>query len=83
MNDLNVSRISLSVHTVAGILAGYVSHVLASSYYAFGAMLAILLVTGYGTEFVLKKKGIKWWMANGGALYIMVWLISWIFLFNM
>lgn len=83
MNDLNVSRISLGIHTVAGIAAGYVSYLLANVLYAFSVMLAILLVAGYATEFALKKKGMKWWMGNGGALYILVWLISWIFLFNM
>ena len=83
MNELNVSRFSLGVHTVAGIVAGYVSYVLANNLYALGAAIVILLVTGYATEFALKKKGMKWWMSNGAVLYILVWLVSWIFLFNM
>jgi hypothetical protein len=82
MNELNVSRISLGVHTIAGIAAGYVSYVLANNLYALGAMIVILLVTGYATEFALKKKGIKWWLSNGALLYVLVWLVSWIFLFN-
>jgi hypothetical protein len=83
MNELNVSKISLGIHTLTGIAAGYVSYVLASNLYAFAAMIAILLVTGYATQFALKKKGIKWWLSNGAVLYILVWLVSWIFLFNM
>ncbi len=83
MNDLNASRTSLGIHTIAGIAAGYLSHVLASSLYAAGVMVVILLVTGYATEFALKKKGIKWWLSNGALLYILVWLVSWLFLFNM
>jgi hypothetical protein len=83
MDDLKVSRISLGIHTVAGIIAGYISYILANNLYAFGAMLVILLVTGYATEFALKKKGIKWWISNGAILYILVWIVSWIFLFNM
>jgi uncharacterized membrane protein YGL010W len=82
MNDLNVSRVSLSIHTIAGIVAGYISYMLADNLYAFGTMIVILIITGYGTEFALKKKSVKWWLSNGGALYILVWLISWIFLFN-
>lgn len=83
MNDLKASKASLGIHTVAGIAAGYVSYILANNLYALGAMILILLVTGYATEFALKKKGIKWWLSNGAVLYILVWLVSWIFLFNM
>jgi F0F1-type ATP synthase assembly protein I len=87
MNELNASRFSLSVHTIAGIIAGYVSYLLNNMFnnklYVFGVMILILLITGYLTEFALKKKGIKWWLSNGAILYIFVWLISWIFLFNM
>ena len=82
MNDLNASRVSLGMHTVAGIISGYVSYVLANNLYALAVMIVILLVTGYATEFALKKKGIKWWLSNGALLYILVWLVSWIFLFN-
>jgi hypothetical protein len=83
MNDLNVSKVSLAIHTIAGIAAGYVSYLLANNLYALAVMIVILLVTGYATEFAFKKKGIKWWMSNGGVLYIFVWLVSWIFLFNL
>jgi hypothetical protein len=83
LNELNISRVSLGIHTVAGIIAGCVSYMLANNLYALGAMLIILFVTGYATEFALKKKGVKWWLSNGAVLYIFVWLISWIFLFNM
>jgi hypothetical protein len=83
MNDLTVSRVSLGIHTAAGIAAGYVSYILASNLYAIGTMIVILLITGYATELTLKKKGIKWWLSNGALLYILVWLVSWLFLFNM
>lgn len=83
MDDLKASRVSLGIHTVAGIAAGYAAHVLADGLYAFGAMVIILLITGYATEFALKKKGIKWWVSNGALLYILIWLVSWTFLFNM
>jgi len=83
MEDLKASKVSLGAHTIAGIAAGYVSYLLANNLYALGAMLIILFITGYATEFALKKKGVKWWMSNGGIMYILVWVVSWIFLFNM
>jgi len=82
MNDLNISRVSIGIHTVLGIAAGYVSILLENALFAFGAAIAILVVTGYATEMVVKKKGIKWWMTNGGVLYILAWIVSWIYLFN-
>ena len=82
MNELNASRISLGVHTITGIAAGYASILLGGALYSLGVAVIILIITGYATEFILKKKGIKWWMMNGGLLYILVWIVTWIYLFN-
>ncbi|NIO23293.1 MAG: hypothetical protein GTN38_04685 [Candidatus Aenigmarchaeota archaeon] len=82
MDDLNISRTSLGIHTILGIVAGYISIWLADVLFAVVAAIVILIVTGYATEFALKKKGIKWWMTNGGVLYILVWIVSWVYLFN-
>ncbi|MEM5871405.1 MAG: hypothetical protein QW051_00870 [Candidatus Aenigmatarchaeota archaeon] len=86
MNELNASRISLSVHTIGGIIAGYISYLLGTvggnKIYAIISMFVILLIIGYATEFALKKKGIKWWLSNGAILYLLVWFVSWILLFN-
>jgi len=38
---------------------------------------------GYITEFIVKKKGISWWMGNGGILYLFFWFISWVFFLNL
>lgn len=83
MEDSSAVKVSLAIHTVAGIIAGYVSLFFEGVLYSVGAALAILIVTGFATEFILKKKGIKWWMTNGGILYILVWLVSWVYFFNL
>lgn len=82
-SELNASRISLGVHIVMGIVAGYFSIFLERALYSLGLAILLLIITGYGTEFILKKKGMKWWMTNGGVLYILVWIVTWIFFFNM
>lgn len=82
-SELNVSRISLGVHIVMGAVAGYLSMFMEGALYSLGLAILILIITGYSTELILKKKGIKWWMSNGGVLYILVWLVAWIFFFNM
>lgn len=83
MNDLNITRTSMGIHTILGIVAGYLSTFFDFLLYSVVLAIVILIITGYATEFALKKKGIKWWMTNGGILYILVWLVSWIYLFNM
>ncbi len=82
-SELNVSRISLGIHVVMGAVAGYLSMFMGMALYSLGLAILILIITGYSTELILKKKGIKWWMSNGGVLYILVWLVAWIFFFNM
>jgi len=82
MNDLNISRTSMGIHTVLGIVVGYISIWIANVLFAVAAAVVILVITGYVTEMVVKKKGIKWWMMNGGLLYILVWIVSWVYLFN-
>ena len=83
LNELNESRVSLGIHVVAGLIAGYTSFFFESALYSVGLAILLLIITGYATEFVLKKKGIKWWLTNGGVLYILVWLVAWIFFFNL
>ncbi|MEE9323564.1 MAG: hypothetical protein V3U72_03385 [Candidatus Aenigmarchaeota archaeon] len=83
LNELNTSRVSLGIHIVMGIVAGQLSMFLGRALYSLGLAILILIITGYATQFILKKKGIKWWLANGGVLYILVWLVSWTFFFNM
>ena len=83
LSELNVSRISLGIHVVMGAVSGYLSMFMGRALYSLGLAILILIITGYSTELILKKKGIKWWMSNGGLLYILVWLVVWIFFFNM
>ncbi len=83
LNELNTSRVSLGIHIVMGAVAGYLSMFMGMALYSLGLAILILIITGYATQFILKKKGIKWWMSNGGVLYILVWLVAWIFFFNM
>jgi membrane glycosyltransferase len=83
MSDLNVTRTSMGIHTVLGIIAGYVSIWLENVLFAAGAAIVILIITGYVTEMIVKKKGIKWWLTNGGVLYLLVWIVSWVYLFNL
>ena len=87
MTDLNASRISLTIHTLAGFGAGYLYFYIENSIFLFLAAIAILFVTGFITEKIVKKDmvkkaGIKWWLGNGALIFILIWLVAWIYFFN-
>ncbi len=81
MSEIKKIRISLIIHTVAAILVGWLSSLL-SIWIAGLTGIVVLLGCGYFSERVTKKKGIKWWFANGIFIYLMFWLISWIVFIN-
>ncbi|MCK4714409.1 MAG: hypothetical protein KAT35_02455, partial [Candidatus Aenigmarchaeota archaeon] len=45
--------------------------------------LAMAWVVGKVVQSVVGQKGIKWLIGNGIFIYVFVWLISWIFFFNL
>lgn len=80
------TRISVLIYVVAGVVVGYISILLAP---VAGNMLTILgglvlaWVTGKVVQAALGKKEIKWLLGNGLVIYLFVWLISWIFFYNL
>ncbi|NOX71566.1 MAG: hypothetical protein GXO64_02605 [Candidatus Micrarchaeota archaeon] len=76
------SKISLVIHSVAGISMGYVSMLIGNPLQAAGVAIGVLVVIGYLVEFLVKKKGMKWWFSNGGFLYILFWIVFWTFFYN-
>ncbi len=83
MNDLNLSRISVGLHVVAGVTAGYLSDYLSNNWLSLTCGVLMLIATGYIAEMVTKKKDMKWWVSNGLILYLLVWFVTWVFLFNL
>ncbi|MFP4046016.1 MAG: hypothetical protein ACLFS3_03075 [Candidatus Aenigmatarchaeota archaeon] len=76
-------RISTSIHTATGVLAGYVSALLASKHYAALAGILILYASKKISERIVEKDETKWWLGNGGIVFLLVWFIVWIFVFNL
>jgi len=82
--ELKAQRIAIAVHVIAGIVAGYVSLFFSRFWYALAPTIIILLVVGFVTQKTFGKgKDRKWWLGNGVAMYIMIWLLSWIVFFNL
>ena len=79
-------RISVLIYTIGAVIVGYAS--MQASPIA-GNMLTIFIglvmawVIGKVVQSVVGQKDIKWLIGNGLFIYIFVWLISWIFFFNL
>jgi len=85
MDELKQTRISMSVHFVVAILMGWLSiEITAMSRSLFAILLGfvVLYFTGFIAQRLTGQKGIKWWLANGLVVYLFVWLITWIVLYN-
>jgi hypothetical protein len=80
------SRISVIIYTAAAIVMGYAS-ILVSPFTGniltifFGLVIAWLV--GKLVQLYLGKKEVKWLLGNGLFIYLFVWLIAWIFFFNL
>jgi preprotein translocase subunit SecY len=86
MTEEYQSRASVLIYTVAAIAVGYASLQVAP---LAGNMLTILIglvlawVVGKLVQVFLGKKDTKWLLGNGIFIYLFVWLVSWIFFFNL
>jgi hypothetical protein len=80
------TRISVMIYVIVGVALGFASLTI-SSY--VGNILTIFLalvlawLTGMAVQQAVGKRDVKWLIGNGLFIYIFVWLISWIFFFNL
>lgn len=81
--DIKHARISVIIHTAAAIVVANISILLANNLFAGVVGIATLVAIGYLLEKFLGKRGFKWWFANGMFIYIFVWLVGWIYFFNL
>lgn len=76
--------ISLVVYLITGILIGYISFLLKNNLLALFSAIVVLVLIKYVLGKILKiQKPFNWFLANGGALYLFIWFITWIILYNL
>jgi hypothetical protein len=80
---------TMIVYIIVGIIVGYLSELGRSLYGATGNYVAIslalifLVITAEVSKKLFKiGKEFKWFLSNGGWIYLLVWFISWIIFFN-
>ncbi len=84
LSETNTQRLSVLVHSMLGAAAGYASLYISRGLYALVFSVLFLLVIGFASSKTFAKgKDNKWWLGNGGAVYLLVWFITWILFFNL
>lgn len=82
IDEIKQIRITLLIHVVTAIAIGWTSNFL-NSWLSFPIGIGGLVAAGYLSEMITKKKGMKFWFANGIFIYFMFWLISWTIFLNL
>lgn len=80
---MNDDKLSVLFHTATGVFGGYLSSLFTSNLYAVAVAFVVLFVSGKVNELLVEKRGLKWWIANGAGIYILVWLMTWVLFFNL
>ena len=77
------------VYILVGIVAGFLSQFVRNMYGESGnyvavslAIILLVIAAELGKKMFKIDKEFKWFLSNGGWLYLFVWLISWIIFFN-
>lgn len=86
MDDLNQSRFSVTLHVATAIAMGWLSFSIQAMFTKWVSVILafiVLGVLGFATQNVAKGKDMKWWLGNGAFIYFMVWIVSWVFFYNM
>lgn len=74
-----------TLHTIAGIIAGYASFKLTNEALAVVVAIIILIVVGNISERLFGKEevgGTKGWFWGGIVPFFFVWIMVWIILYN-
>ena len=77
-------NLSFLIFVLLGIVAGLASFYLVDVWFAVAIVLIGLQVSSFLINFLTKeKKKMGWMMGNGGFIYILLWFIVWMILYNL
>lgn len=79
---MDKEKLSTLIHGLVGAGVGFLSSLLGKVMYIAFAAVIILYVTGRAAESVAEREDFKWWVGNGVVPFVFLWLVTWVFLFN-
>lgn len=76
--------ISIIVYLIAGIFVGYASFLIKGNWSALLLAIVFLIAipSGLKKAFGIKEQ-FKWFLSNGGLIYLFVWFITWMIFYNL
>ena len=81
MRNKNKSTV---VYVIAGIIIGYISFLLNDQFLALGLVVLVLFLITEILKRVLKlDTKFSWFWSHGGWIYLFVWFITWVILYNL
>jgi len=85
---MNNESKSFWILSVVGVVFGYVSFLLNKSLQSSIIPLVLAIVVLYASATVLRKilkvnEKMKWFMSNGGWVYVFLWFVTWIIFYNL
>ena len=79
---MNEENKSLAIFSVSGIVVGFLSQFIGSAKLALLIAFFIMVVVGKIVGKLFNKDN-KWWIKNGAFIFMLLWLVFWIFSFNL
>ncbi|MBU3896547.1 MAG: hypothetical protein KJ697_01275 [Nanoarchaeota archaeon] len=80
---MNKEKKSMLGYIICGILAGVSSYYINNIIASFVVMIVVLYVGHIALKKLFKiHEKFKWFLSNGGWIYVFIWFISWTILLN-
>lgn len=80
---MNAERMLTVIYFVLGITMGILSNYL-STMLSVGIGVVLYIISFFAVkQFVAEKKKFSWYVLNTLLTFVLVWLVTWIFLFNL
>ena len=81
---MNKETLAMVANFVAGAIVGFIAFLLKSNEYSIAAMVAVGIAMKFASEKIAgEKKDFKWWVSNGGFVYIFIWFVAWVLFLNL
>ncbi|MFP4115700.1 MAG: hypothetical protein ACLFTQ_00630 [Candidatus Aenigmatarchaeota archaeon] len=80
---MDEEKISTGVHAMIGAATGYISNFTGSPLYAVAVAIIVLLVAGNAARQLVEGEGVKWWIGNSVAPFLLFWAIFSVFFYNL
>jgi hypothetical protein len=80
---MNLDRSLALVYLALGILSGYISNILGSLLLSIILPVAVYTISLIVLARIVKDRKLSWLIGNTVWIFVLVWLTTWVFLFNL